>query len=79
MGKTRVGRIGVEVWRFLWVSEWSRSAFFVNLLERSGVGVTYQILKSKPKMTLTWNVILTSLLFSQTLKSSGSDSDWSGV
>jgi len=32
MGKTR-SRIGVGVWRFLSDSEWSRSAFFVNLLE----------------------------------------------
>jgi len=39
---------------FLSDSEWSWSAFLVNLLERSGVGVLYQIIKSKPKMTLGW-------------------------
>jgi len=32
MGKTQ-SWIGIEVWRFLSVSEWSWSAFFVNLLE----------------------------------------------
>jgi len=32
MGKTR-SRTEVGVWRFLADSEWSRSAFFVNLLE----------------------------------------------
>jgi len=39
----------------------------------SGVGVSYQIIKSKPKMTLGCNVILMSLLVSQTLKISESE------
>jgi len=43
-----------------------------------GVGVSYQMIKSgvsKPKMTLGCNVILTSLLVSQTLKISDTDYD----
>jgi len=40
--------IGVGIWRFLSDSEWSGSAFFVNLLESE----LYQIINSKPKMTL---------------------------
>jgi len=46
MGKTR-SRSGVRVWRFLSDSEWSRSAFFGNLLESEWSLVSNYKIKTK--------------------------------
>jgi len=58
MGKTQ-NRIGVGVWRFLSDSEWSRSAFFVNLLESESRIKLYKIeTKNDARVKCNFNVTI---------------------
>jgi len=69
MGKTQ-SRIGVGVWCFLSNSEWSRSAFFVNLLKSSLVS-NFKI-ETKNYACVNCDLDVTTLV-SESLKSSESE------